>query len=82
MVALRQVNNIHLCFNGSDAPCATACPFNLDMRAFQKQMQRGRFDGALRIYRNAVVFPDIVWRLCPAVCKEACIRGSADAPIG
>lgn len=77
----RQENNLHLCFHGDEAPCTRACPFGVDLRSFMEKMQRGRFDAALREYRNAVVFPDIVWRICPAPCQASCVRSGQDAPL-
>ncbi|MCL2122157.1 MAG: NAD(P)-binding protein [Clostridiales bacterium] len=59
----------------------SACPFPFDIRDFLDKLRRGRFDAAYRIYRNAVVFPDIVWRLCPVFCKEACVRSAADSTL-
>lgn len=61
------------CFRGDSAPCACACPFGLDVRSFTDKLRRGSFDAAFKIYRNAVVFPDIVSRLCPAPCKSRCV---------
>ncbi|MDR0469186.1 MAG: 4Fe-4S dicluster domain-containing protein, partial [Peptococcaceae bacterium] len=81
MESLRHQNNLNLCFHGDDAPCACACPFDFDLRSFMEKMQLGRFDAAFKLYRNAVVFPDIVWRICPAPCKEQCVRRGSDAPV-
>ncbi|MDR1206790.1 MAG: NAD(P)-binding protein [Peptococcaceae bacterium] len=81
MVKPRQENNLDLCFHGAQAPCSRACPFDFDIRAYFEKLQRGSMDAAFRLYRNAVIFPDIVWRLCPAPCKDACVRGGTDAPL-
>ena len=77
----RHENNLNLCFHGDDAPCSCACPFDFDLRSFMEKMQLGRFDAAFRLYRNAVVFPDIVWRICPAPCGKLCARSGRDAPL-
>lgn len=77
----RKQNNLGLCFHGAPPPCECACPFPLDIRAFMEKLQRGNFGASYRLYRNAVVFPDIVWRLCPAPCKSACVRLNMDEAL-
>ncbi|MCL1849385.1 MAG: heterodisulfide reductase-related iron-sulfur binding cluster [Clostridiales bacterium] len=81
MFGSRFDNNLDLCMNGGKAPCASVCPFDLDVRAFLERLQRGRVDAAYRIYRNTVVFPDIVWRVCPGYCKNSCVRRDVDDPL-
>lgn len=74
-------NNISRCMRGEQPPCVSACPFSLDVRGFIEKMQKGSFDAALRAYRNAVVFPQIVARLCPAPCQGACVRNASDEGV-
>ena len=69
------------CIHGNPAPCQNACPFGLDIRVFIARMQGGKFDAALRQYRDATVFPLIVSALCKAPCKAACVRSKVDAPV-
>jgi Fe-S oxidoreductase len=67
------------CIRGDPAPCGCACPFGLDARDFIEKLRRGSFDAAFKVYRNAVVFPDIVSRLCPEFCKERCVLRGGEA---
>ncbi len=60
------------CVRGEDAFCSSVCPFGFDIRDLAAKLGRGRIDGAYRIYRDAVLFPEIVSRLCPAPCALAC----------
>jgi Fe-S oxidoreductase len=69
------------CIHGSLPGCAGLCPFHFDVRDFTAKLSHGRFDSAYRDYRNAVLFPEIVARLCPAPCRNACSRLETDAPI-
>lgn len=69
------------CFRDSTPPCTCACPFGLDVRALIEKMQRGNFAAAYRAYRNQVLFPDIVSRLCPKPCAAACVRKSHDESV-
>ena len=70
-------NHIDSCIRGEMPLCSQACPFKLDVRLFVDKMQRGNFQGAYRIYRNTVLFPGIVSRLCNANCMSACVLAEA-----
>ena len=48
------------CMQNDPPPCASVCPFGLDIRAFAGHMKRGAFSAAFRLYRDAVAFPGIV----------------------
>ncbi|MDR1206352.1 MAG: NAD(P)-binding protein [Peptococcaceae bacterium] len=67
------------CIRGDMAPCGCVCPFGLDTRDFIEKIRRGSFDAAFKTYRNAVVFPDIVARLCPEPCKGRCVLRGGEA---
>ncbi|MDO4581280.1 MAG: heterodisulfide reductase-related iron-sulfur binding cluster [Bacillota bacterium] len=64
---------IQRCREDRPPQCQAACPFGLDIRMLTQRISRGSFDYAYKAYRNAVGFPDIVARLCPAPCASACI---------
>ena len=63
------------CFRDTPPPCAAVCPLAYDIREFIKLMQRGSWRSAYRVYRNSVIFPSIVSRICPETCVSACVRG-------
>ncbi len=52
--------------------CLARCPFSLDVKAFIDKVQRGSFNSAYKLYRNAVGFPEIVSAICPRYCEEVC----------
>lgn len=66
-------NHMGSCIHGELPLCSKFCPFQLDVRQFVDKMQRGNFRGAYRIYRDTVLFPEIVSRLCATHCMSACI---------
>ena len=66
------------CFKEDPPPCRCSCPFKLDVRSFTAKVGRGRFDSAYREYRNAVLFPEIVSRVCEAPCESVCVRREND----
>lgn len=61
------------CMQNDPPPCASVCPFGLDIRAFIGHLKRGAFSSAFRLYRDAVAFPGIVSRLCDHPCQSACV---------
>jgi Fe-S oxidoreductase len=69
------------CFREDPAPCRCVCPFKLDVPLFLGKIRRGNFNSAYREYRNAVVFPDIVSRICTAPCADACVRKDDDGSV-
>lgn len=69
------------CIHGEPPECWRACPFDLDMRAFIARIQNKNMDAALRQYSAAVVFPNIVSRICSAPCMEQCVRNGTDSAV-
>lgn len=69
------------CFRDSDPPCVSACPLGVDVRSLVGKIQAGNFSAAYRIYRQHVLFPDIVSRICAEPCRQACVRKRHDASV-
>ena len=70
------------CFHGEPASCSFACPFHMDIRAFLDKTGKGKWAAAYKTLRNAVVFPAVVTKLCPAPCEGYCQREvTGDEPI-
>ena len=69
------------CFRDTPPPCACRCPFNLNIRDLINKVKKGRYGAAFRSYRDAVIFPGVVSRLCPGNCTEVCVRGKHDESI-
>ncbi|UWG95694.1 4Fe-4S dicluster domain-containing protein [Dehalobacter sp. DCM] len=73
---MMQLRNLgEKCTRDDPAFCSIACPLALDVRAFIAKIQEGRLESAYKIYRNAVIFPDIVCRICDRPCENACVLG-------
>ncbi len=73
---------VDVCFSGEPPSCSCACPFGLDIRSFMERSQKGLWIRAYKIFRNSVIFPVIVSRLCPQPCREKCQRTSiGDEPL-
>ena len=61
--------------------CSNACPFHVDVLDFQAKMERNNYNAAIKTFRNAVGFPDIVAALCPEYCAGTCPRGEIDQSV-
>jgi len=69
------------CFRDDPPPCTAACPLGLDVRALIDKVQRKNFTAAYRLYRNHVLFPAIISRICLQPCREICVRSRADRSV-
>ena len=69
------------CFRDAPPPCLCACPLGVNVRELIEKMQRGNFTSAYRVYRNHVVFPGIISKLCPEPCMQACVRKGHDQSV-
>ncbi|MDR1072298.1 MAG: NAD(P)-binding protein, partial [Treponema sp.] len=79
---MRSVNKfLPACSRGNDPPCFSVCPFEFDIREFITKLQRGSFDGAFRLFRDAVFFPGIVTALCARYCMTVCSERNGGAPV-
>ncbi len=61
--------------------CADICPFKMDVLSFRERIVSGRFNAAYKTFRDCVAFPGIVAEICPAYCREACVRSSYDEAV-
>ncbi|MHC5038265.1 MAG: FAD-dependent oxidoreductase [Planctomycetota bacterium] len=63
------------------SPCRDACPGGLNAHAYVTLAGAGRYDRAMEIVRDTVLFPGILGRVCPHPCETACLRGTVDEPV-
>ncbi|MGI6721328.1 MAG: pyridine nucleotide-disulfide oxidoreductase/dicluster-binding protein [Anaerovoracaceae bacterium] len=61
--------------------CSDACPFKMDILDLQQRVTKGRLTAVYKNMRNAMAFPGIVSRVCPAYCEQECIRKIIDTPV-
>jgi NADPH-dependent glutamate synthase beta subunit-like oxidoreductase len=62
-------------------PCRAACPAGIDVPGYVRMIARGQTAEAYAIIREKVPFPEVLGRVCPHPCEEACRRGEVNAPI-
>lgn len=72
---------VYDCCQGDRPPCRCACPVDLDVVSFVAKLQKGNFSSAYTAYRDTVLFPAIVCRVCDQPCLQACVRTGIDAAV-
>ena len=68
------------CYFCYDAPCVTACPTEIDIPLFLRQIQSGQSEGAAATIFSQNILGGMCARVCPTetLCEEACVRETAE----
>ena len=68
------------CYFCHDAPCVTACPTDIDIPLFIRQIATGMPEAAARTILEQNILGDMCARVCPTetLCEEACVRETAE----
>ncbi|EIE49765.1 dihydropyrimidine dehydrogenase [Salipiger aestuarii] len=68
------------CYFCHDAPCATACPTDIDIPLFIRQIATGTPDAAARTILSQNILGGMCARVCPTetLCEEVCVRETAE----
>ncbi|MBO9432930.1 NAD(P)-dependent oxidoreductase [Ruegeria sp. R13_0] len=68
------------CYFCYDAPCVTACPTDIDIPLFIRQIQAGQPQAAGRTILEQNILGGMCARVCPTetLCEEACVREAAE----
>ena len=68
------------CYFCHDAPCVTACPTEIDIPLFIRQIQANRPEEAARTILDQNILGGMCARVCPTetLCEEACVREAAE----
>jgi len=72
------------CYFCHDAPCMHACPTEIDIPLFIRQIATGTPEAAARTIFTQNILGGICARVCPTenLCEEACVREKAEgAPV-
>ena len=67
------------CYFCYDAPCVTACPTDIDIPLFIRQIQADHPEGAARTIFDQNILGGMCARVCPTetLCEQACVREAA-----
>ncbi len=63
------------------APCQQACPAHTDCQGYVGLTANKMFEESLQLLYEALPFPAVFGRICPAPCEDACRRQIADEPV-
>ena len=68
------------CYFCHDAPCITACPTDIDIPLFIRQIATGTSDAAAKTILSQNILGGMCARVCPTetLCEEACVREAAE----
>ncbi|GAB4265896.1 MAG: NAD(P)-dependent oxidoreductase [Pararhodobacter sp.] len=68
------------CYFCHDAPCIAACPTEIDIPLFIRQIQTGMPEGAARTILSQNILGGMCARVCPTetLCEGACVRNAAE----
>lgn len=69
------------CRQKEEPACTNTCPFHFDVKDFLEKISRNKYDRAYKSYRDAVVFPEIVSKICDARCQNTCPRENIDDAV-
>ncbi|SFR46240.1 NAD(P)-dependent oxidoreductase [Litoreibacter janthinus] len=68
------------CYFCHDAPCVTACPTDIDIPLFIRQIQTGTPEAAAKTILSQNILGGMCARVCPTetLCEQACVREAAE----
>ncbi|EPX82997.1 NAD(P)-dependent oxidoreductase [Salipiger mucosus] len=68
------------CYFCHDAPCVTACPTDIDIPLFIRQISTGMPEAAARTILEQNILGGMCARVCPTetLCEEVCVRETAE----
>lgn len=68
------------CYFCHDAPCITACPTDIDIPLFIRQIATGTPEAAARTIFDQNILGGMCARVCPTetLCEQACVREKAE----
>jgi dihydropyrimidine dehydrogenase (NAD+) subunit PreT len=68
------------CYFCHDAPCVTACPTEIDIPLFIRQISTGTLEAAAKTIFDMNILGGMCARVCPTedLCEQACVREVAE----
>ncbi len=63
------------------APCKATCPAHVSIQGFVALINDGRYDEALKLFKQEHPFPGICGRVCHHPCESECTRAQVDQPL-
>lgn len=69
------------CIQECQPPCTARCPVHVDVRGLTAAIAAEDFQGAARIFKRTVPFPEIIARTCDQPCQSSCYRKTIGGDI-
>ncbi|NNF99167.1 MAG: FAD-dependent oxidoreductase [Desulfobacteraceae bacterium] len=63
------------------APCKATCPAHVSIQGYIALINDGRYDEALKLFREDHPFPAVCGRVCHHPCEQECTRTDVDQPL-
>jgi heterodisulfide reductase subunit A-like polyferredoxin len=63
------------------APCRATCPAHVSIQGFVALINDGRYDEALKLFKDEHPFPGVCGRVCHHPCEGECTRAELDQPL-
>ncbi len=63
------------------APCKATCPAHVSIQGYIALINDGRYEEALKLFKQEHPFPGICGRVCHHPCEGVCTRGDHDHPL-
>jgi formate dehydrogenase major subunit len=63
------------------APCQLTCPARIDIQGYLAFIAHGQYLEALKLIKERNPLPQVVGRVCPHPCEDACRRNRVEEPL-
>ncbi|MFH0780893.1 MAG: FAD-dependent oxidoreductase [Pseudomonadota bacterium] len=63
------------------APCKATCPAHVSIQGYIALINDGRYDQALKLFKQEHPFPGVCGRVCHHPCEKECSRKDVDQPL-
>jgi heterodisulfide reductase subunit A-like polyferredoxin len=63
------------------APCKATCPAHVSIQGYIALINEGKYDEALKLFKQDHPFPGICGRVCHHPCEGECTRNDVDQPL-
>ena len=63
------------------APCKATCPAHVSIQGYIALINNGKYDEALKLFKQDHPFPGVCGRVCHHPCEGECTRNDVDQPL-
>ncbi|QTA87338.1 Fe-4S ferredoxin [Desulfonema magnum] len=64
------------------APCKATCPAHVSIQGYIALINQGKYEDALKLFKQEHPFPGVCGRVCHHPCEKECTRNDVDQPLG